>query len=51
LADQLGTVREVVSRILHTFEQRRLVALSRGQVRVLRPTALEGVAAGEKMTR
>jgi CRP/FNR family transcriptional regulator len=40
LADDLGTVREVVSRILNGFESRGMVALGRGRVRVLRPADL-----------
>lgn len=39
IADDLGTSREVVSRILKDLEQRQLVALSRGQV-VIEPARL-----------
>jgi CRP/FNR family transcriptional regulator len=35
LADELGTVREVVSRILKDFEARGLIKLERGQIEVL----------------
>lgn len=40
LADELGTAREVVSRILEHFEQNGLVRLSRARVDVLDPQSL-----------
>jgi CRP/FNR family transcriptional regulator len=46
LADELGTSREVVTRILKDFEADGLVETSRGRVRVLRPDVLGERAAG-----
>lgn len=40
LAVELGTAREVVSRQLKEFERRGFVALSRGRIQVIDPTAL-----------
>jgi CRP/FNR family transcriptional regulator, anaerobic regulatory protein len=40
LADQLGTVREMVTRLLHRFEQAGWVALSRERIRILDSAAL-----------
>ena len=44
LADELGSVREVVSRILKDFESRSLIQLERGHIRVLDRDALEKIA-------
>jgi CRP/FNR family transcriptional regulator len=44
LADELGSVREVISRILKDFESRSLVHLDRGQIRVLDSDALDNIA-------
>mgnify|MGYP001815613183 FL=1 len=44
IADEIGTVREVVSRRLKRFEAAGLVALERGRVRVLDPEGLRHVA-------
>ena len=44
LADELGTVREVISRILKEFENKGLVKLERGKVRILDQPALEKLA-------
>lgn len=44
LADRLGTVRDIVGRLLKNFEQRELVALSRERIRVLNVEALREVA-------
>lgn len=44
LAVELGTAREVVSRQLKEFERRGFVALSRGRVQLLDPTALAALA-------
>ncbi len=44
LADELGTSREVVSRLLKAFEQRGCVRLSRGRIELLETTALERIA-------
>mgnify|MGYP001627401222 CR=1 FL=1 len=40
LADQLGTVREMVTRLLHRFEQQGWIALSRERIRILDSAAL-----------
>lgn len=44
LADELGSVREVVSRTLRSFEQRGWIRLERERVTVLDPKALEDLA-------
>ncbi|MBP7628537.1 MAG: Crp/Fnr family transcriptional regulator, partial [Zoogloea sp.] len=46
LADELGSVREIVSRLLKGFAAQGLVALSREQVEILDPAGLRRVAAG-----
>lgn len=43
LADDLGTVREMVGRVLRNFEDRGLVALGREQIRVIDPDGLRSV--------
>lgn len=43
LADDIGTVREMVGRVLRNFEDRGLVALGREQVRVINPEGLRAV--------
>jgi len=48
LAFELGTAREVVSRILKDFERRNLVELRRGEVEVLDAAALTELASDEK---
>ncbi len=48
LATELGTAREVVSRILKDFERRNLVELRRGEVEVLNVVALGTLAGNEK---
>jgi CRP/FNR family transcriptional regulator len=40
LADELGSVREIVSRLLRTFESRGWVKLERERITVLEPKAL-----------
>ena len=47
LADALGTVREIVSRLLNRFERAGWVRLSREHIEVLDSVALRAVAAGE----
>ena len=47
LADGLGTVREIVSRLLNRFERAGWVQLSREHIEVLDATALRAVAAGQ----
>jgi CRP/FNR family transcriptional regulator len=44
LADRLGTVRDIVGRLLKNFEQRALVSLGRERIRVLDPAGLQEVA-------
>lgn len=47
LADELGTVREIVSRLLSRFERAGWVALGRERIDVLDSAALRALAAGE----
>lgn len=47
LADGLGTVREIVSRLLSRFERAGWVRLSRERIEVLDGAALRAIAAGE----
>jgi CRP/FNR family transcriptional regulator len=44
LADRLGTVRDIVGRLLKNFEQRALVSLGRERIAVLDPAGLEEIA-------
>ena len=44
LAAELGTVREIVSRVLKQFEERGLVRLGRGRVEVLDAAGLRAIA-------
>jgi CRP/FNR family transcriptional regulator len=46
IAAELGTSREVVSRILEDFETRGMVRILRGKVRILDPGALQDAAGG-----
>lgn len=46
LADELGSVREIVSRLLRSFEARGWVKTERERVSVLDPRALAGLARG-----
>jgi CRP/FNR family transcriptional regulator len=46
LADEVGTVREIVSRLLKRFEQRGWIALAREQVTILDAGALRALAEG-----
>ncbi len=46
LADELGSVREIVSRLLRSFEDRGWVDLGRERIRILDRTALAGLARG-----
>jgi CRP/FNR family transcriptional regulator len=48
LADNLGTVREIVSRLLARFERAGWVRLSRERIDVLDAAALRQLAAGER---
>jgi CRP/FNR family transcriptional regulator len=44
LADELGTVREMVTRLLRRFEREGWVALGREQIQILNSTALRDLA-------
>ena len=46
LADELGTVREIVSRLLHRFERDGLVELSRESIAIRDSAGLRRIAAG-----
>jgi CRP/FNR family transcriptional regulator len=46
LADEIGSVREIVSRLLRSFESRGWVKLERERVSVLDPRALAELARG-----
>lgn len=46
LADELGTVREIVTRLLARFERNGWVALSRERIDVLSPESLRALASG-----
>jgi CRP/FNR family transcriptional regulator len=48
LAEQLGTVREMVTRVLRRFEREGWVALSRERIRILDSVALRSRAAGAR---
>ncbi|MBY5933962.1 Crp/Fnr family transcriptional regulator [Tateyamaria omphalii] len=47
LASELGTAREVVSRILQDFQKRELIAQSRGRIALLDKPALRDIAAAD----
>jgi CRP/FNR family transcriptional regulator len=49
LADELGTVREIVTRLLRRFEREGLVELSRECITVVDVNGLRTLAAGEPM--
>lgn len=44
LADELGSVREMISRLLKSFQDQGLVTLRREQIQVLNAQALRGIA-------
>lgn len=44
IASELGTAREVISRVLHDFQQRGYIAQSRGRIEVTDKTALRAIA-------
>lgn len=48
LADELGSVREIVTRILHDFRARGWVELAREEIRLLDPAALRAHARGDR---
>ena len=47
LADELGTVREIVSRLLRRFEREGWVSLSRERIQIADSAALRAVAVGQ----
>jgi CRP/FNR family transcriptional regulator len=47
LADELGTVREIITRLLRRFEREGWVALGREQIQILDATALRGLASSD----
>ena len=47
LADELGTVREIVTRLLHRFERDGLVELSRESIALKDSAGLRTLAAGQ----
>ena len=47
LADELGSVREIVTRVLRSFADQGLVRLARGSIEVLDAPGLRKIAAGE----
>jgi CRP/FNR family transcriptional regulator len=48
LADELGSVREIVSRLLKGFAAQRLVALGREQIEILDPAGLRALSGGAR---
>ena len=44
IADELGTAREVVSRVLKQFADRGLVDIGRGETRIIDREALRGIS-------
>jgi CRP/FNR family transcriptional regulator len=48
LADELGSVREMVSRLLKGFSEQKLVSLGREQIEILDPPGLRAVAEGAR---
>jgi CRP/FNR family transcriptional regulator len=46
LADELGSVREIVTRVLRSFAEQGLVSLGRGSIEVLDAAGLRKIAAG-----
>ncbi|TCJ15395.1 Crp/Fnr family transcriptional regulator [Parasulfuritortus cantonensis] len=48
LADELGSVREIVSRLLKQFEEQGWLALARERIEILRPDALAEFASGPR---
>ena len=47
LADELGTVREIVTRLLKRFERQGWLSLGRERIELIDPTALRRVAGGQ----
>ncbi len=46
LADQLGSVREIVSRVLESFENEGAIGIARGRLTLVRPEVLRGIGDG-----
>ncbi len=49
LADELGTVREIVTRLLHRFEREAWLELAREQIRILDAAGLRALAGGDPL--
>jgi CRP/FNR family transcriptional regulator len=50
LADELGSVREIISRLLKGFSEQSLVRLGREQIEILDPVRLRNLATGPSVT-
>jgi CRP/FNR family transcriptional regulator len=46
LADELGTVREIVTRLLHRFERDGWITLSREHIHIIKSAELRALAGG-----
>jgi CRP/FNR family transcriptional regulator len=44
IASELGTAREVISRVLHDFQKREMISQSRGRITILNRVALRAMA-------
>ena len=49
LADLVGTTRETISRVLHDFQQAGYLRMTRGDITVLEPAILAGIAQASRM--
>jgi len=47
LGEMIGTARESVNKLLHSWQRDGIVALRRGAIAIKRPDALKGLAEGE----
>ena len=48
LADELGSIRELISRLLRRFEDRGIVALHRERIQILDVDALQSIAINDR---
>ena len=48
LADELGSVREVISRLLNDFKEQGAVRVERGKIQIINKTILEQIAQPER---
>jgi CRP/FNR family transcriptional regulator len=48
LADELGSVREVISRLLNDFKEQGAVVVERGKIQIINKTILEQIAQAER---